>query len=285
MREDQPSRTAESVAIRRALHQIWDFPRVLDDPVAVKIIGHDAAAEISSARPSDSALSVFLRAFVVARSRYAEDQLARCVAHGTRQNVILGAGLDTFAYRNPYSDLKVFEVDHPATQAWKQRRIRESGIMVPATLVSVPLDFEQGSLREALARAGFKSKEPAFFSWLGVTQYLERETALATLKEIITACSHNAVVFDYGLPRQSLSLTGRLAFDALARRVAAAGEPFVNFFDPVELERELRSMGYTDLDDLGADEINLRYFPDRADSLRVGGSARLMCARGEWARP
>lgn len=284
MQKGQPSRTAFGVAKRRAVHQLWDSPRVLDDPVAVKIIGHDAAAEISGARPSESAFSVFLRAFVVARSRYAEDQLAQAVAHSVRQYVVLGAGLDTFAYRNPHRDLKVFEVDHPATQAWKQRGLRQAGIEIPPNLVFVPFDFESESLAEALNQGGFQPEQPAFFSWLGVTQYLERKTTLETLRWSITSCARNGVVFDYGIPRESLSPGSQLAFDALAARVADAGEPFVNFFDPADLARELRAMGYTQLEDLGADEINSRYFDARIDGLRTGGAGRLMCAQGDWVK-
>jgi len=282
MIEDRPSRTAQRVGMRRAIHQIWDDPRVLDDPLAVKIIGHDAAAEVSGARPSDSLPSLFLRAFLVARSRYAEDQLARAVDHGVKQYVILGAGLDTFAYRSPFAEVRVFEVDHPATQAWKRGRLEEVGISVPASLTFAPLDFEKDTLSEGMTRSGFKREEAAFFSWLGVTPYLARETVLGTLEWIISSCSHNAVTFDYAVPRESLNFISRMAFDALAARVAAAGEPFVGFFDPEDLARELGSMGFVNLEDLGAEEINFLYFTDRADNLRVAGPARLMCARGRW---
>ncbi|HEY6305099.1 MAG TPA: class I SAM-dependent methyltransferase [Candidatus Angelobacter sp.] len=282
MIEDRPSRTAQRVAMRRAVHQLWDFPRVLDDPVAIKIIGHHAAAEISGTRPSDSLPSVFLRMFLVVRSRYAEDQLAAAVAHGARQYVVLGAGLDTFAYRNPFQGVHVFEVDHPATQAWKRQRVQDAGIALPASLTFVPADFERDTLSEALTKAGFRKQEPAFFSWLGVTPYLARETVLATLRWIISACRHNGAAFDYAVPRESLNLISRIAFDALTSRVAAAGEPFVTFFDPEELARELLGMGFAEIDDIGADEINFRYFGDRADNLRVGGPARLVRARGDW---
>ncbi|HKD45021.1 MAG TPA: SAM-dependent methyltransferase, partial [Candidatus Angelobacter sp.] len=107
-------------------------------------------------------------------------------------------------------------------------------------------------------------------------------TTLGTLKWIISSSSHNAVTFDYAVPRESLNFISRMAFDVLAARVAAAGEPFVGFFDPEDLARELGSMGFVNLEDLGAEEINFRYFTDRADNLRVGGPARLICARGRW---
>src|SRR5215813_10168046 len=120
MIEGEPSRTAHRVALRRAAHQLWDNPRVLDDPVALKIVGPDAAEGLSRSERAEGAFEKYLRAFIVARSRYAEDQLADAVRLGVRQYVVLGAGLDTFAYRNPFEHLRVFEVDHAATQAWKR---------------------------------------------------------------------------------------------------------------------------------------------------------------------
>lgn len=277
---DRPSRTAHRVALRRAVHQLWDNPRVFEDPVALKIIGPDEAAELARSIPEDPVPVHRLRAFLVARSRYAEDQLAKAVARGVQQYVILGAGLDTFAYRNSFAGLRVFEVDHPATQAWKRERLRLGGISVPSSLTFAPVDFETETLPHGLQQAGFMADEPAFFSWLGVTSYLARETVLQTLQWIISICSRNAVVFDYALPRSALNSAQQEAFDSLAKQVAAAGEPFVGFFDPEELMREMRSMGFRHIEDLGCDEINARYFSHRADGLRVGKGGHLLCARG-----
>ena len=281
MIEDQASRTAQGTARRRAVHQLWDDPKVFDDPVALKIIGDDAAAELAAIEPRDLASSVRLRAFLVARSRYAEDQLAAAVGRSVTQYVVLGAGLDTFAYRNPFSDLRVFEVDHPATQAWKRHLLHDAQIDLPLCLTFTPVDFERETLSEALVKAGFRHEQPAFFSWLGVTPYLERKTVLATLRWIITVCSHNAVVFDYTVPRELLNSSSQEALDALSARVAAIGEPFVGFFDPGELAGELSAMGFTRIEDLGPDEINARYFHSRADNLHVDGAGRLIYARGK----
>ncbi|HKV94593.1 MAG TPA: class I SAM-dependent methyltransferase [Candidatus Angelobacter sp.] len=279
MLADQPSQTAHRVALRRAAHQLWDNPKVFDDPVALKIIPPDARAELAASRPSDSLPSRHLRAFMVARSRFAEDHLAEAVLRGVKQYVILGAGLDTFAYRNSYPDLRVYEVDYPATQAWKRQRLRLSDIPIPPTLTFAPIDFEKGTLHAGLSRAGFQTNEPSFFSWLGVTPYLEEATVLATL-QWIASCPDSGVAFDYAVPRSSLGFFHRITFDALAARVAAAGEPFVGFFDPEALSRELQQMGFKHIEDLNGDEINVRYFSGRADGLRVGGGlAHLMCAR------
>ena len=280
MIEDQPSRTAHRVAVRRALHQLHDSPRVLDDPVALRIIGSEEAGELARAERADPAPGRYLRAFIAARSRYAEDQLAEAVKRGTKQYVVLGAGLDTFACRNPFAGLNVFEVDHPATQAWKRSRIESAEIAVPDSLTFVPVDFERQTLAQALDQAGFKADEPAFFSWLGVTPYLARETVLAILQWLISVCSSNGVVFDYVVPRSSLSPLSRFRFDLLANRVAAAGEPFVGFFDSDQLTGDLKKMGFGHIEDLDTERINARYFAGRSDGLRVAGPGRMMCARG-----
>ncbi|HYB60310.1 MAG TPA: class I SAM-dependent methyltransferase [Methylomirabilota bacterium] len=273
MREGRPSRTAQRVAERRAAHQLFDRPLVFEDPLAIRIIGSEAAAGLPGSRAaSNSPPMGGLRAFVAVRSRFAEDELARAVARGIRQYVVLGAGLDTFAYRNPHADLRVFEVDHPATQEWKRGRLKAAGIATPDSVTYVSVDFEHQIFAEELARAGFAPGQPAFFSWLGVVPYLNRETVFATLETIATMCPGNGVVFDYGVPRSSASFFERLAYDALARRVAQAGEAFRSFFDPAELAQELQRIGFWSIEDLGLEEIVSRYFADRSDDLSVRSS-------------
>jgi methyltransferase (TIGR00027 family) len=221
-----------------------------------------------------------MRAFMAVRSRYAEDGLARAVESGTRQYVVLGAGLDTFAYRNPFSGLRVFEVDHPATQGWKRRRLEAARIPIPESMTFAPVNFESQTLAEGLARAGFQGDQKAFFSWLGVTPYLTRSAAMETFRFVGSLPEGSEIAFDYALPPDSLNLAQRLAFNALARRVAAAGEPFQTFFAPSALREELQPMGFGHFEDLGMAELNARYFDGRPDGLRVsGGLGRLMKAR------
>ena len=280
MREDRPSTTALRVAVRRAAHQLLDSPRVFEDPLALAIIGTEQAAKLSTPEESENRASRF-RAFMAVRSRFAEDELARAVAWGTRQHVILGAGLDTFAYRNPFPDLRVFEVDHPATQAWKRHRLEAAAIALPESLTFVPVDFQKQTFVDGLRGAGFELREAAFFSWLGVTPYLPSETVLATLKSIVSLSPQNGVAFDFAVPRSSLDQRSHAGFDFLASRVAAAGEPFQGFFEPAELVRQLGDMGFGHVEDLDADAINARYFKDRQDGLRVSGAlGHLICARG-----
>jgi len=288
MHEAKPSRTALRVAIRRAAHQILDMPRVLDDPLAMRIIGAETAARLAAGAAENSGIaSRSLRAFLVARSRYAEDELARAVSDGVRQYVVLGAGLDTFAYRNPHAStsspagrLRVFEVDHPATQEWKREQLRSAGINIPQELVFVPVDFERETVADGLRRVGFALKEKAFFSWLGVVPYLTEKAFTETLGFVASMPAGSGVVFDYAVPRASLKFLERIVFDRISARVAAAGEPFQLFFEPKQLEERLRRAGFSHLEDLGVQEINDRYFRGRADKLRVrGGLGRLICAR------
>ena len=276
MQHDSPSRTALRVAFRRAAHQIFDArPLVLEDPLAVRILG--AHAEELHRTPGRNPAyksrpySVGLRAFLVARSRYAEDLLARAVAAGVRQYVILGAGLDTSAYRNPYPDLQVFEVDHPATQAWKRELLAASGIAIPCNVSYTPVNFQHDSLPDQLLAAGFIPTQPAFFSWLGVVPYLTLKAFRATLSYIAAQPLGTGVVFDYSQPRESLGPAEQLAYDSLASRVSQAGEPFQLFFTPAEAARELAA--FRDIEDLNSRDINARYFVQRTDTLRVLGSA------------
>lgn len=273
METAKPSRTALRVAMRRAAHQIYDAPPlVFEDPFAVSILGDTYAEEVrrTPTRP-DRPFSVSLRAFLVARSRYAEDNLARAVERGVTQYVLLGAGLDTFAHRNAYPGLKVFEVDHPATQQWKRELLEAGGISAPERLVYTPVDFEQQSLPAQLAGAGFDASVPSFFAWLGVVPYLTAEAFRATLGFIAGQPGGSGFVMDYGLPRRVLPFLEQLAHDSLASRVALAGEPFQLFFTPEEIAAELADFG--EIEDLDSGAINQRYFAGRSDSLRVMGTA------------
>lgn len=278
MDEVTPSRTALRVAFRRAAHQLYDSPAVFEDPIAVPILGKAYAEELRRAAAGpESAFAVGMRSFLVARSRFAEENLARAVGQGVRQYVLLGAGLDTFGYRNPYPELRVFEVDHPATQGWKRVLLDESGIRIPKNLMFAPVDFETQSLASQLASAGFDPENRAFFAWLGVVPYLTLEAFRATLAFIAQSPSGSGVSLDYGQPREALSFMERMAHDALAERVQHAGEPFRIFFTPKQMAAELA--GFREVEDLGLTEINARYFQGRNDRLGLKGSAgRLLCA-------
>jgi methyltransferase (TIGR00027 family) len=278
---DTPSHTAYRVAVSRAAHQLLDEPHVLEDPIALAIVGAAAVAAIRAALRYRLPPARYLRAFLVARSRVAEEALAHAVRRGVRQYVVLGAGLDTFAYRNPYpaDGLTVFEVDHPATQAWKRGQLETAGIALPPSLRFVAVDFETQQLGEPLADAGLRADEPAFFSWLGVSMYLTRAAIGATLGYVAGLPRGSGIVFDYAVPPAGLSPVRRLVVHALLKRVAAAGEPWKTFFEPRALAAELRALGLTELEDLGPEELNARFFGERSDGLRTGALGRVICAR------
>jgi methyltransferase (TIGR00027 family) len=280
MIEAQPSRTALRVALRRAAHQVHDAqPLVFTDPLAVRILGPDYTDEIS--RTPDSLRNPFsaaLRAFVVARARLAEDTLAAAVRdHGVRQYLVLGAGLDTFACRNPHPSVRVFEVDHPSTQAWKLHMLRRAEIVPPASATFVAVDFECDFLRSKLKAAGFDESLPTVTAWLGVVPYLTADAFRATMRLLGRFSQGSAVVFDYSQPREVLPFTEQLMLDSLSARVAQAGEPFQLFFTPPQLAEELAAQGLRVVEDLSGAEITARYMAGRKDGLQLRGKGGRMC--------
>jgi methyltransferase (TIGR00027 family) len=266
MKHGRASRTALRTAIRRAAHQLVDSPLVLDDPIAVRLLGPGYARDLE--RASHKVARDF-RLFMAARSRYVEDRLAEAVARGAAQYVILGAGLDTFAYRNPFPALRVFEVDFPATQEWKRGLLEEAAIPAPTSLTFVPLDFERKALAAGLAEAGFDRAKPAFFSWLGVVPYLTLDAFRATLAAICQLPAGTGLGFDYAFSPETLSPPRRKVFDRLAERVAAAGEPFRLFFTPAQLESELLRAGFKRIEQADWARLNELYFQGRADGLNL----------------
>jgi methyltransferase (TIGR00027 family) len=245
------------------------------------VIGEEAAGKLKLELAALQAPGPqHMRALMAARSRYAEDQLAAAVARGATQYVVLGAGLDTYAYRNAYPGLRVFEVDHPLTQTWKRDRLAAAGIRMPSSLTFVSTDFEAQTLCSALQDAGFQTGEVSFFSWLGGTPYLTAQAAMATVAFIGSMPVGSGVVFDYAVERSSLNAVEQMAMDALASRVARAGEPFRLFIDPRALEGMLRAAGFHTIEDLGAAAIDRMYFDGRVDGLSVSaGLARIVNAR------
>jgi methyltransferase (TIGR00027 family) len=267
----KPSRTALRVAIRRAAHQLTDKPPVLHDPIAARLLTPETVGP-SYARDMERAMHPVGRDFrcmMAARSRYAEDQLAASVAAGVRQYVVLGAGLDTFAYRNPFPELKVFEVDFPATQEWKRWVLQTTGVAVPENLTFAAVDFEHQTLAEGLKAAGVDFGQPAFFSWLGVVPYLTLPAFRATLGTVGGFPAGSAVSFDYAFPPETLSPMRRIIYERLAARVAAAGEPFRLFFTHEQMEAEFRQAGFHRVEQVDTEELNRLYFADRADGLKL----------------
>lgn len=251
MREAEPSRTAFGAAALRAVHQEADDPRIFTDPLARRILGADETPGRAWDQPR-------LRLFIAVRHRFAEDALAAAVGRGTRQVVVLGAGLDTFAYRNPFPQTRVFEVDHPATSAWKRERLAETGIEVPENVSYVAMDFEREALAARLADAGFDAEQPAFFMWLGVVPYLSTEAVRATLS-VIASVPDGEVVLDYVRPVEHAPAEARADRQNLVDHVAEVGEPLRPGLEPEDLHAMLRELWFDDIEDLGRREIRSRY--------------------------
>lgn len=270
MQPGLPSGTSLKAAMLRGAHQILDHAAILADPLVLKIIGMDAGQVV---READSyAVGVALRQVVAMRSRVAEDALAASIAeHGTSQLVILGAGLDTCAYRCASRDkLRMFEVDHPATQAWKRERLAQAGIEEPETLSFVAIDFEHQSLAGALTAAGFDPARRTFFTWLGVVFYLTHEAIFSTLQFIAGLPGGAEVVFDYGLPKQSLGAADAASSDLIIAKAAETGEVMLSFFQSADLHAGLHACGFRRIRDLGPAELAARFLAESGGSSLAG---------------
>jgi len=261
MQQRFSSRTALAAASHRAAHQVLEHGSIFADPLALRILGKDAETVIHEAKAHPSRRG--MRIFIAVRTRFAEDALAFAVEHGVSQLVVLGAGLDTYAYRNPFGDrLHIFEVDHPATQVWKRQRLAEAAIPLPNSLIFVPVDFEHEALSEVLVAAGFDPTQQTFFSWLGVVPYLTEPAVWSTLGFIASLPNGAHVAFDYSNPPASLSPERRIANERRATNVARVGEAFVTYFESDKLHAKLMTLGFIEIEDLGPLQIAARFFPD-----------------------
>ena len=270
MQHGQASVTALGAAGHRAAHQVLERGFVFADPLALRIVGQDAdnAIALAKERPERRAL----RLFIAMRSRFAEDAARRAIADGVKQILVLGAGLDTFAYRlEPAQDMRVFELDHPATQAEKRRRLTEAQITEPRHVSYVAHDFEHGSMTAALEAAGLDPGKRTFVLWLGVTPYLTEEAVFATLSELARLPGGAEVVFDYANPPDATNEANTRNFHReMAERVAASGEPFRGYFDSAELHARARELGFSDIEDLDRAALVARYLPDASAAPRPG---------------
>jgi methyltransferase (TIGR00027 family) len=270
MQQGQASRTAVGAAGHRAAHQILERGFVFADPLALRILGQDADEAIALAKEQPERRP--LRLFIAMRSRFAEDSARRAIQEGVRQILVLGAGLDTFAYRlQPSEGLSVFELDHPATQREKRRRLAEAQIHEPGHVAYVAHDFEHGSMAAALEASGLNPDNPTFVLWLGVTPYLAEEAVYATLGELARFPGGVEVVFDYANPPHAFDEGAPRDFRrAMAERVAASGEPFRGYFHSDELHARARSLGFSEIEDLDRAALIGRYLPDFSISSRSG---------------
>jgi methyltransferase (TIGR00027 family) len=281
------SQTAIGTALMRAAHTRLDRPPLIDDPWGDRLIHdpeRDAMRNLAGAYELDAALRAHPSyGTVILRARYAEDALVEAVARGIAQYVIVGAGLDSFALRDPpfAHQLEVFEVDHPATQAFKIERLADSGIELPPRLHFVPADLSEVQLDAALAHSPYRFEKRAFFSWLGVTPYLSHDANLATLRAI-AGCSPSGSELVFSYTDQSVFEPDDEEADGLTAAraaLASAGEPWVSGFHPHELADDLRACGLELLEDLGPEELNVRYCTGRGAGLSPSPKAHVAHAR------
>ena len=261
------SHTARGVAILRAAHLIVDSPPpVLNDTVVARLLDPDIEAQIRARVDELQTPAVRgLRAQVLLRSRFAEDSLEGAVEHGAEQYVLLGAGLDTFAYRQPAwaGALAIVEVDHPASQAAKRSALAAAGIAPRANVHYADVDFERETLATGLARCGVSVTKRTFFSWLGVTMYLTREAIEATLRTVLSFPRGSDIVFTFAQPNPDPASAGA----RIAESAAGVGEPWISYFTPDDVETMLRSLGFATVRFLSTGEADERYFSGRADGL------------------
>jgi methyltransferase (TIGR00027 family) len=264
-----PDNTAVRVALWRALHVLIDPPpHVFDDKIGLALAAPD---DDWQKRPDMSAFTRPFRASIVARARFIEDLLEEQVARALTQYVILGAGLDTFAQRRPElaSRLRVFEVDQPATQEWKRRRLVDLGFGVPPFLLLVPVDFERGEAwLERLDASGFDATLPALVVSAGVSMYLTKEAIAATLRQIASLATDSTFVMSFMLPIERADPDLRPGIEAAARGARANGTPWLSFFTPEEMLSVARDAGFRDVTHVSAAALAERYFGGRADGLR-----------------
>lgn len=273
-----PSRTALLTAVARDFHRAEPPPLVFDDPLALQLAGQEGLLlrDRLRAEVRNDDLLAFSR-WVCVRSRYAEDIVEQQASTGVRQYVILGAGLDTFGYRRPDPDLRVFEVDHPATQSWKQRRLADLGVAIPGNLAFVPVDFEGQRLGSALEEAGFSFQEPAVFAWLGVTMYLTPDAIDQTLSTIAHGAAGSWVVLTYNQPDRVLDEHAVRVTSAMRSIAAGFGEPFVTLFTPGEIDALLSEHGFDEMEHIGRDEARARYFGGH-QGVEIAGAQALVTA-------
>ncbi|MGE3621633.1 MAG: class I SAM-dependent methyltransferase [Acidimicrobiia bacterium] len=263
------SATMQVGAVGRAAHLVDDEPHVLHDELAKVFLSPEYHVRLP-VEPRRGPVAMV----AVIRARLAEDVVEAAYARGGRQYVLLGAGLDSFAYRRTdLTGLRVFEVDEPVSQAWKRDRLRQVGIDEPPDLTFVPVDFDTQRLDEQLLAAGFDPRQPAAFSLLGVSMFIGTEALAQTLR-MVAACPGNEIAFDYN--SDAIATDGDRLLQAVVRR---ASEPMVSLYEPDEIERLLKSCGLELVDDLSPADATRRYLAGRPDGLAVSGRTRCVHAR------
>jgi len=264
-----PDNTAVRVALWRALHtQVDSPPHILSDDIGLRLVAPDEDWRL---RPDmDPVFTRPFRASILARARFIEDMVLEQVERGVGQYVILGAGLDTFVQRRPQiaARLRVFEIDRPATQAWKRQRLIDVGLGISEGLRLVPVDFETGDAWvERLISSGFDAHRPAVVACAGVSIYLSKDAVAATLRDAAALAPGSTLAMTFVLPVELADPQLRPGLELAQKGARAAGTPFVSFFAPAEMLALAREAGFREVRHISAANLRERYFAGRTDGL------------------
>lgn len=274
-----PEHTAVRVALWRALHlRVDPAPHVLRDEIGEKLVG-EANWE---ARPDmQPEFSKPMRASIVARARFVEDELEAAVGRGVEQYVILGAGLDSLAQRRPElaARLRIFEIDLPGPQEWKKRRLAEIGFSPPPGLRFVPVDFDAGeSWWDKLLAAGFDAAKPAFVVSTGVSLYLTKETNEQTFRHLTSLPEGSSFAMTFLLALDLLEGKERGVMEFVMKKAAESGTPFLSLFTPEEILAMAKGAGFRRARYISGHDLNKRYFSGRPDGLNGGNAEGFVVA-------
>jgi methyltransferase (TIGR00027 family) len=266
MLANQPSQTQLRTAIRRATHQLLDDHIIFDDPVALRVVPEAADPQVIAGLQNDKAPDLtLLRTLFAMRSRFAEDRLAAAVARGARQYVVLGAGLDTFPWRQPQAAqaLRLFMVDHPESLVWSQHRFHDAGLSPPENTAYVPADLERDNLRHVLTRHGLDPNAITCISMLGVSQYLSGATLDHVLRFAAALVRDSELVVSIALPDDQLSGADLNAARRSAQFTGSIGEPWLTRMSPHALQTRLSGLGFRNVFHLTPEIAQARYLqPD-----------------------
>jgi len=281
MREEKRSITAEWVAYARAKHLLYDDSIMFEDSFAIDFLSPRRRRFLKNPLIGLLMRSPLyrhfrpLRAHTVDRSRYNEEKLEKAIARGMTQYAIIGAGYDSFALRRrDLSDsIKIFELDHPATQKAKKQRLSELNLELPKNLEFIPVDLEKETVADALKRSSYIREVPAFFSWLGTIRYLTRDAVFKTLQSLLSlAAPESEIVFDYIIPDRLMGPKELKRMNKIRRLAAHHGEPMITHFDPDVLVTEMEDLGFELIENLSPKERRARYFANRKDNLIPSGT-------------
>ncbi len=265
------------------MHLLYDQPVIFNDPYALQFTSPAFRRVCQSRffpwllkRRFISELHQPISAQLLSRAKYTEEKLEQAISKGISQYVIIGAGFDSFCLRRPdfFAGLQIYEIDHPATQHIKRKRLMEILDLSPEGVEFLAIDLEKRTIADALSDSSFLKDEKAFFPWLGVVPYLSEDAVYTVLRDLASfAARGSEIVFDYLVPTYLMTKEDRLALGKVMRIIERLGEPVKSFFEPEVFSDKLSRLGYHIFENQSPSEQNKKYFSDRSDNLMTHSSA------------